>query len=419
MKRLLYLSLICTGIFTASQNAFADWLQFRGPGGLGIAPDKGTPVTWSANDNIAWKVALPGAGGSCPIIVGDKVLVTCYSGYGVDKKEPGEQKNLKRHLICLDRKTGAQLWAHEFPAPLPEPNYSSYQALHGYASNTPISDGKHVWVFLGKDGAYCFDLNGTQKWHVSVGTRTHGWGSGTSPILYKDLVIINASVESGSLIALDKNSGKEVWNAKSMNSSWNTPVLVKLKDGSTELAVGTDPKMFGFDPDTGKKLWEAKTYDWYVCPSIVAHDGVLYGLQHSICVAVKAGGRGDVTSTHVLWNKKMGHVVSSPLYHDGLVYFLSNGTLNCVNAGDGSVVYKERIKGAREAYASPVLADNKLYLVTRDTGVYVVEAGRKFKLLATNTLDPDTSIFNANPAISHSQLFLRSDRFLYCIGGTK
>ena len=133
-------------------------------------------------------------------------------------------------------------------------------------------------------------------------------------------------------------------------------------------------------------------------------------------MAVKAGGRGDVTKTHVVWNKKMGHVVSSPLYHDGLVYFLSNGTANCVKASDGSVVYKERIKGAGEAYASPIVADGKIYYVTRDSGVYVVATGVKFNLLAHNTFKPDTSICNAGPAISDSQILLRSDRYLYCIG---
>ena len=241
MKRTFCLVLVAVCCVATTQIVSADWLQFRGPGGLGIAPDKATPVTWSADSNIAWKFPMPGPGGSCPIVVGDKVFITCYSGYGADKKEPGDQKSLKRHLFCLDLKTGKQLWTRDFPAPLPEPNYSSYQALHGYASNTPISDGKHVWVFLGKDGVYCFDLDGTQKWHVSVGTKTHGWGSGTSPILYKDLLIVNASVESGTLYGLDKNSGKEMWKAKGMNSSWNTPVLVKLKDGTTELAVARTP----------------------------------------------------------------------------------------------------------------------------------------------------------------------------------
>jgi outer membrane protein assembly factor BamB len=417
MKRTAYLILTAAGVLGSADAASADWLQFRGPGGLGVAPDKNTPVTWSADSNIAWKVPMPGAGGSCPIVVGNKVIVTCYSGYGLDKKDPGEQKNLKRHLMCLDRLSGKQIWKRDFPAPLPEPQYSSYQALHGYASNTPISDGKHVWAFLGKDGVYCFDLDGKQIWHSSVGAKTHGWGSGTSPILYKNLLIVNASVESGSLVALDKNTGKEIWTAKGIKSSWNTPVLVSLPNGGAELVVATQPKMLGFDPDTGKELWNAETYNWYVCPSIVAHDGVLYGLQHSICVAVKAGGRGNVTDSQVLWKKNIGHVVSSPLYDNGLIYFCSNGTANCVKASDGSSVYKERLKGASgDFYASAVLADNKLYYVSRESGTFVVEAGPKFKLLARNTLEPDTSICNAAPAVSDSQLFLRSDRFLYCIG---
>ncbi|MSQ94551.1 MAG: serine/threonine protein kinase [Gemmataceae bacterium] len=414
MKRTLFPILLI--VITASP-ACADWLQFRGLGGSGVAPDKGMPVTWSVTENIAWKYEMPGAGGSSPIVVGDKVLLSCYSGYGLDRSEPGDQKNLTRHLVCVDRRTGKLQWKADFPAPLPEPEYSSYQALHGYASSTPISDGKHVWVFLGKAGVYCYDLDGKEKWKASVGTGTHGWGSGTSPILHKDLLIVNASVESGSLIAFDKNSGKERWNTKGMRSSWNTPILVKLANGTTELAVATQPKMLGFDPDTGKELWDAATYDWYVCPSLVAHAGILYGLQHSICVAVKAGGRGDVTESHVPWKKNLGAVVSSPLYHDGNLYWAANGTAFCVKASDGSTIYRERLKAGGDFYASPVLADGKLYYVSRSDGAYVLEAGPKFNLLAHNTLDKST--FNAGPAVSGSQLFLRSDRYLYCIGKEK
>ncbi len=419
MKRIAIFIFTAACLRGSTVPASADWLQFRGPGGLGIAADKGLPSTWSADSNIVWKYQLPGAGGSSPILVGDRVLLTYYSGYGLDRSEPGELEKLKRHLICVDRKTGKPMWTRDFPAPMPEEQYSSYQALHGYASNTPISDGKLVWIFLGKDGVYCFDLDGKQQWHAGVGKQTHGWGSGTSPVLYKDLLIVNASVESGSLIALDKNTGKEKWNASGMRSSWNTPMLVKTASGATELAVATQPNMLGFDPDTGKELWRAKTYNWYVCPSLVAHDGILYGLQHSICVAVKAGGRGDVTESHVVWNKNVGHVVSSPLYHDGHVYFCSNGVAHCVNARDGSSVYKERLKGANgDFYASPVLADGKIYYVSRGSGTFVIDAAPKFNQLSHNTLDNKT-VFNAGPAVSHSQLFLRSDRFLYCIGAKK
>lgn len=403
--------------FAVSTNfAFADWPQFRGPGGLGIAPDKNVPVEWSADKNVVWKTELPGAGASSPIVVGDKVFVTSYSGYGTGKKDD-DKKNLKRHLLCIERKTGKISWSHDFPAEPGEPAYIFYQALHGYNSSTPVSDGENVYVFHGKSGVHAFDLNGKKLWSASVGDGTKYWGVGASPIIYKDTVIINASTESSSLIALDKKTGKEVWKAKDIVESWNTPVLVKA-GSATELAVGTQTLMKAFDPDTGKQLWRAETYNWYVCPSLVAHDGVLYGLQHSICVAVKAGGRGDVGKSHVLWNKKIGHVVSSPLYYDGHVYFLSDGIAHCVKASDGSSVYKERVKGAGEAYASPVLADGKIYYVTRESGTFVLQASPEYKLLAHNSLN-DKSIFNASPAVSHSQLILRSDRYLYCIGAAK
>src|SRR5205807_1135851 len=140
---------------------------------------------------------------------------------------------------------------------------------------TPVSDGKSVFVFFGKSGVFAFDLEGKELWHVDVGTKTHGWGSATSPVLYKDLVLVNASVECGSLLALDKKSGKEVWRAKNISSSWSTPVLVKVPDGGTELVVSGSKQILAFDPDDGKELWHADSFDWYVCPTIIAHDGVV------------------------------------------------------------------------------------------------------------------------------------------------
>ena len=413
-------SLVLVALSFAGPVAAADWPGFRGPDGSGIAADKGTPVTWSAKESIAWKTEMPGAGGSSPIVVGSRVFITCYSGYGLDKNDPGDMANLKTHLLCVNRADGKILWKRDFDAALPEASYSGpYITLHGYASSTPVCDGKHVYVFFGKAGVFAFDLDGKQLWHASVGTGKHGWGSGTSPILYKNLLIVNAAVESGSLVALDKSTGAEVWKAKGIADSWNTPVLVKTAAGATELAVGANLKMLGFDPDTGKELWHANCYDWYICPSIVAHDGLLYGLQHSICVAVKAGGRGDVTDSHTLWKKNFGSVVPSLVYHDGYVYFAREGIANCLKAADGKVVYKERLKGGGDPYASPVLADGKIYYVTRNDGTYVVAASPKFDLLAHNTLDPDTSVFNGSPAVSNSQLLLRSDRYLYCIGKGK
>jgi outer membrane protein assembly factor BamB len=411
------LAVFCVAVIT--HPSAADWLQFRGPGGFGIAPDKGTPVAWSADSNIAWKTEMPGPGASCPIIVGDKVFVTCYSGYGLSKDEPGDQKNLKRHLVCVQRKNGKLLFTRDIPANPPEPRYASYQSLHGYASSTPVSDGKHVWVFYGKTGVFCYDLDGKQIWAESVGKGTYGWGVGISPILYKDLLIINASTENGAMIALDKATGKEVWKTKGISESWSTPALVKLPNGQTELVVSGSHKILGYDPDTGKELWHADSFNWYVCPSVIAQDGVVYTLQNSTAVAVKAGGRGDVTKSNTLWQKKFGATVTSMVYHDGHVYWANGGRAICLKASDGTEVYKESLKSGGDFYASPVLADGKIYCASREAGVYVIEAGPKFKLLAHNTIKTDTSIFNASPAVSASQLFLRSDRYLYCIGQEK
>jgi outer membrane protein assembly factor BamB len=397
-----------------------DWLQYRGPGGLGVAFDRGLPIEWGPNKNLAWKTALPGPGGSSPIVVGNRVFVTCYTGYGVDTKDPGEMKDLKRHLLCLDRDSGKIRWTRTVDPVLPEARWQTYLNLHGYASSTPISDGKTVYVFFGKSGVFAFDLDGKMQWNASVGTGTSGWGSATSPVLYKDLLIVNASVESRSLVALERSSGKEVWRSKGIEESWSSPVLVKLSAGATELVVSGSRKLLGFDPDSGKELWHSDSFNWYVCPSPVAHDGVVYALQNSTCVAVRAGGRGDVTKTHTVWQKKFGTTVPSPVYHDGLLYFYA-GLAYCLKADDGAVVYKERLKPSADSiYASPILADGKLYYVSRENGAFVLAAGPAYKLLAHNNLRPaDDSIFNGSPAVSNSQLLLRSDRFLYCFGQGK
>src|SRR5262249_48379099 len=226
--------------FLAMNSAFADdWRQFRCPGELGVSREKNLPTKWSDNDNVAWKLKLPGGGASSPITLGHRVFVTCYSGYGLDNKNPGEMDDLKRHLLCVDRKTGQILWEKQFDAVLPEHKYSGEGAYHGYAPSTPITDGERLYVFFGKSGVYCFDLDGKQLWHQSVGKGTNGWGSGPSPILYKNTVIINASIESGMLYALDKTSGKEVWKSKGIGGAWNTPLLVTLPTKETELVVST------------------------------------------------------------------------------------------------------------------------------------------------------------------------------------
>src|SRR5438132_3654105 len=178
----------------------ADWSQFRGPGGLATSEEKGLPVKWSAKQNIVWRTPLPGPGASSPVTLGNRIYLTCYTGYAQEVKEPGNMEDLRRHLLCVDRKSGAILWTKDFMPALPEHKYTGEGSYHGYAASTPITDGERLYVFFGKSGVYCFDLDGVQLWRTVVGKNTNGWGSGTSPILYKDLLIVNASVESGELV---------------------------------------------------------------------------------------------------------------------------------------------------------------------------------------------------------------------------
>jgi outer membrane protein assembly factor BamB len=374
------------------------------------------PTTWSATSNIVWKTDLPGPGTSSPIIVGKKIFLTCYSGYGIDKNDPGDIKELKRHLLCIDSEKGKILWKREFKAVQPEASYGTYLNLHGYASSTPVSDGRNVFVFFGKSGVFAYDLDGKEVWQTSVGKGTHGWGSATSPVLYKDLVIVNASVESGALVALNKKDGQEAWQAKGIRESWSTPVLVKVPKGGTELVVSGSKKVLGFEPENGKELWHSDSFDWYVCPTIVAHDGVVYALQNSACAAVRAGGRGDVTESHTVWKKNLGSVVTSPVYANGHLYWAA-GSAMCVDGKDGTVVYRGGFKpGPGDVYASPLYADGRIYFVSRTNGAFVIEAGTKFKQLAHNSIAGDKSVFNGSPAVDGSRLLLRSDRRLYCIG---
>jgi outer membrane protein assembly factor BamB len=398
-----------------------DWMQFRGPGGQGVSDDKGLPTKWSETENILWKTKLPGPGSSSPITVGDTIFLTCYSGYAESTSDPGDQKNLMRHLVCLDRETGAIRWSKDFKPELPESAYrSGNDGQHGYASSTPASDGKSLFVFFGKSGVFCFDLSGNQRWSRSVGKGTTGWGSATSPVLINDLVIVNASVECGALVALNKSDGSEAWRLPGTARAWSSPMLVDVPGGKPELVLnlaGNSSKIVGIDPGTGKKLWSCEgNNDGYVCASVVSHDGVVYAIagRASRSVAVKAGGTGEVKE---LWTSRNDSRVNSPIYHEGYLYWLNEqrGAAMCVEAATGKPVYAQRIPGIGRAYASGVYADGKIYYVTDNATTLVIAAKPKFELIATNKL-ADTSRTNASPVVDHGRLLIRTDQHLYCVG---
>jgi len=397
--------------------AASDWPTFRGPSGLGISNAKGLPTTWSTSQNLRWKTELPGAGASSPVVVGDRVFVTCYSGYGVPGQAKGDISQLKRRLLCINAANGQIRWTKDVPATLPE---SESVREHGYAASTPSWDGERLYVFFGKSGVYAFDLDGKQLWKASVGDNHHGWGSAASPVVYKDLVIINACIESESLVALDKKTGQEKWRAKGIKESWNTPIVVTNKSGQSELVVAVFGKILAFAPETGKPLWNCATeITWYMAPSMVAQDGIVYALggrSGVAALAVRTGGQGDVTKTHRLWTSTKGSNVTSPIIHGDHLYWMHDnlGTAFCAEAKTGKILYEERLPRAGQVYASPVLADGKLYYVTRTGQTFVLKAGPKFQLLATNDLS-DRSSFDASPAVADNRLYIRSNRCLYCV----
>jgi outer membrane protein assembly factor BamB len=241
-------------------------------------------------------------------------------------------------------------------------------------------------------------------------------------VLHENLVIINAAVESGSLVALDKDTGKEVWRAGGIKESWNTPILVPVGGGKQELVVAMLGKVLGFDPQTGEALWSCDTgIAWYMVPSLVNDGSVVYcvGGRTGGALAVRAGGRGDVTQSRRLWSLNKGTNVPSPILHRGHLYWLHEnlGILYCVEAATGKLVYEERLARAGQFYGSPVLAGDRLYAFTRNGVGFVLAAKPQFEQLARNELG-DRSSFDASPSVDGNRLLIRSDKSLYCLGTT-
>jgi outer membrane protein assembly factor BamB len=395
-----------------------DWPCFRGPGGMGQSDATNLPLEWNARQNLVWKTELPGPGASSPVTFGDQIYLTCYSGYFVPGQARGSLQQLKRHLVALHRDSGKIVWDRSIPAKLPE---EESIRDHGYAANTPVADADRVYAFLGKSGVFAFDHAGNKLWHVDVGSGTSGWGTAASPVLYQDTVIINASVESHSLIALDRATGEERWRISGINEAWNTPLVVRTQAGQQELVVAKPKQVLGLDPKSGEKLWSCESnISWYMVPTPVADDGVVYylgGRSGTAALAVRTGGRGDVTASRRLWTSQTGSNVTSPIFHDGHLYWMSEklGVAYCARAETGDLVYEQRLERAGQVYASPVLAAGRLYYVNRSGKTFVLAAKPEFAQLAVNDLD-DGSQFDGSPAVDGDRLLIRSNKFLYCLG---
>ena len=406
-------SVILVCVCFASNLGAADWPRFRGPAGDGISSDKNIPTVWSDTENLEWKLEMPGKGFSSPIVVGDFVFVTCYSD------ADGDLKDLKRHLVCVQRHKGKVVWSKVVPSAAPETGGPGFGTDHGYASHTPVSDGERVFVLFGNTGVLAFDMLGTKVWEKEVGQESAAmFGSAASPILYKDRLIVTAGAESESIRALDKKTGRELWKteAASLSRCYCTPLVVRNEKGADELVISVPFEVWSLNPDNGKLKWYAETgVDTNSCPTVVSQDGNVYviGGRRGGRAAIRTGGEGDVTESGIVWSADGGSYVPSPVLHNGHLYWINDrGVAWCVDAKTGDTVERKRIDG--QFYASAVLVRDKLYVVSRSSGTYVLTATPELTQLAHNTLSDDSE-FNASPAVSDGQFILRSEKYLYCV----
>jgi outer membrane protein assembly factor BamB len=323
-------------------------------------------------------------------------------------------EDLRLQVVCVASADGRILWDRRIRARLPEREFSGYMVNHGYASASPTSDGKAVYAFFGRSGAWAFDLEGKLLWKVSLGDKTHEFGTGGSPIVYDHLVIFNATVESGALVALNKATGEEVWRTEKLPASWATPVMLSLPSGERELVFNVAKRVYAFDPEDGKTLWECAYGGDVAFGSVTIAGDTVYvsgGNNGKATAAVRGGGRGDVTQSHLLWEIKKASKIPTLLIHEGLLYCIGDGGIaRCLRPASGEIVYEQRLSRIYP-WASPIVAEDKIYVVGKGR-VVVLAVGREYKELAVNEMF-DGGRFHATPAVDGKRLLIRSDGFLY------
>ncbi len=445
INRTLMICLLCAvAIFGLSTlpppaaTAGANWPQWRGPEGAGISAEKNLPEEWSGTKNIQWKTAIAGRGHSSPIVWGTKIfLTTAIEGAivlgaqaarhvidGKDFVHPDSIGADRKHtfkVICLDRDTGKILWEQTAFEGTP---YDNRHRKSSFASSTPATDGERVYAFFGSEGLYAYDFNGRIVWKADLGKMgTFGMGTGTSPVLHENLVIVQCDYELGErsfIIAMDKRTGKQIWRTpRKVQVGWATPLLVQTAKRAELITSGTEA-VIAYDPATGKELWRSKGLESNSIPSPVAtRDLVIIsaGYPAKVAYAVRLGGSGDLSApSNVVWSYAKGtaYVPSPILYSDNLYLMTDKGILTCLDARTGEVRYEGgRVPVPATFTASPVAFDGKLLLTSEDGDTFVLRAGPKHEVIRTNSVGEPVY---ASPAISDGQIFIRGEKNLYCIG---
>ncbi|MGK0189349.1 MAG: outer membrane protein assembly factor BamB [Verrucomicrobiales bacterium] len=409
MKAVLVPIILASALFHASVSA-ENWPQFRGQNGTGVTKAS-LPDTWGDRENVIWKAPLEGVGASSPVIVGKKMFLTTGVG-GAD--------DLVRHVLCFDAANGDVLWDRTVVSELPE--VESVREDHGYTSATPVANASRLFVFFGKSGVFSFDHEGNQLWNTKVGSTLNRWGSAASLALHEDKVLVNACVESEALVALDQATGEVRWKAEGLKESWHAPTFADV-GGKTQIIMGQAQYVKAFDAADGSEIWRCKSgISWYICPQPLVKDGIVYvvgGRSGTGGVAVKLGGTGDVTKSHRLWTLDQGTNVPTPIIYGNHLFFAhqDKGEAYCVDLKSGEFIYEKPLSpNPGQIYASPILAGDKIVYLGRGGQAVIVKAGPKFELAGSAKLEDGRGVFNASPAVSDSRMFIRSNKFLYCIG---
>ncbi len=397
--------------FVPSPEAERQWPAFRGPSGLGVAPDPRIPARWSATENVAWKAALPGRGNSSPVLWGDRLFVTAEAPAAEDAAGKGPD----RFLLCYDRRDGRLLWRHAAPRP------AELEGLYGkntFASSTPVTDGERVIVFLGNAGLLSCDVEGKRLWHRDLGTFPTTHGPGATPVLYRDLVILVQDQTKGASLfaAFDKRTGEKRWQRPRKGAMcWSTPALLRVGDRD-ELVYNGSLEVTSYDPATGETLWTLAGPSKESVPMIATGGGLLFSTsgRSGPTIAIRPGGRGDVTETHLVWRMERGGPhVPSPAWVGGRLFLLGDtGILTCIEAATGNVLYQQRLRGWFSA--SPIVLADRLLLVNENGLCSVVGTGPAFELLGENDLGETT---HATPAVLGGRIYFRTRESLICVGG--
>ncbi len=474
----LVLALLAVVSPSQAEDFSKQWPGFRGPEFTGVAPHGNPPTTWSEDENVRWKVELPGQGSGSPIVWGDRIYLqtaikTDRTADGIDETattrehsrfrlvvndhdsllaqaegenprgdRPPEGERRRRGgfggrgggfgraeaptnyyqfvVMCLDRKTGDVIWQQTATEAIP---HEGHHGTASFASPTPVTDGKNIFVSFGSRGIYSYTMDGDLRWQRDFGKQytRHSFGEGASPALYKDTLIVNWDHEGQSFItALDANTGETKWKVdRDEETTWLTPLIVE-HDGRVQIVVNGMNRARGYDLENGEVIWECGGQAMGPVPTAVTHEGLVFcmtGHRGAALYAIPLSAKGDITdSDEIAWSlDRDTPYVPSPLLYGNQLYFTksNNAILSCYNAETGEAIYRgKRIPELDMVYASPVAAAGRIYFAGRNGATTVIKHGSEFEVLGTNMLDEP---IDATPAIVDDELIIRTSGHLYSI----